>query len=199
MTERNEAQLIRDSLQGDEAAFETIVRLYQNKVFSLIARMLRDREMALDLTQEVFIKVFKKLADLKDTNRLSSWIMQVAHNTTLDWIKKRRVESVSTDFDDQATQHRLSKYIETPRSLSPEQVVERMTPSQMEELVAELDVKYRTILALRFVDGYQFNEIADIVGLPLSTVKFRKHYAIKLLGQRWIEKYGPPSTSSSES
>ena len=186
----DDAQLIEQCLDGDEQAFERLVLRFQNKVFTLIARMVRNRDTAADLSQEVFIKVYRKLGNLKDKNRASSWIMQVAHNTTLDYIKKRRLESVSTDFDDQATQQRMAKFISTPSSMSPEVIVEKLTPSQMDELINELDIKYRTILTLRFVEGYPFQEIADILNLPLSTVKFRKHYAIKLLQQKWEARFG---------
>ncbi len=189
----DDAQLIEQCLDGDEQAFERLVLRFQNKVFTLVARMVRNRDTAADLSQEVFIKVFRKLSNLKDMNRLSSWIMQVAHNTTLDYIKKRRLESVSTDFDDQATQQRMAKFITTPASLSPEVIVERLSPSQMDELINELDLKYRTILTLRFVEGYPFQEIANILNLPLSTVKFRKHYAIKLLQQKWESRFGRKS------
>ena len=183
-----DAQLIEACLEGNENAFEKLVLRFQNKVFTLIVRMVRNRETALDLSQEVFIKIFRKLDKLKNKKRLSSWIMQVAHNTTLDYIKKRRLESVSTDFDDQATQQRMARFITTPNSIAPDAIVERLTPSQMDELVNELDLKYRTIITLRFVEGYPFQEIADILKLPLSTVKFRKHYAIKLLQQKWLAR-----------
>lgn len=186
----DDAPLIEQCLAGDEQAFTSLVQRYQNKVFTLIVRMIRNRETALDLAQEVFIKVYRKLGHLKDRHRASSWIMQVAHNTTLDFIKKRRLEAISTDFDDQATQQRLAAFVSTPRSMSPEVLVERLTPSQLDELVAELDLKYRTILTLRFVEGYPFHEIAEILNLPLSTVKFRKHYAIKLLQKKWTARYG---------
>jgi len=184
------ADLIEQSLAGDDQAFERLVLSFQNKVYTLIARMVRNRDTALDLAQEVFLKIYRKLGDLKDKGRASSWIMQVAHNTTLDYIKKRRLEAVSTDFDDQATQQRMARFISTPSDEAPEAVIERLTPSEMDELVDELDVKYRTILTLRFVEGYPFQDIAEILGLPLSTVKFRKHYAIKLLQQKWLARYG---------
>ena len=181
--------LIGRCLDGDPAAFDELVRLYQNKVYTLIARMVRNRDTALDLAQEVFIKIYRKLDKLKDRNRASAWIMQVAHNTALDYIKKRRIESISTDFDDQVTQQRLASFVSTSY-MSPESIIDRLSPGELDEMVSELDLKYRTVITLRFVEGYPFQEIADILGLPLSTVKFRKHYAIKLLQQKWLARHG---------
>jgi RNA polymerase sigma-70 factor (ECF subfamily) len=186
----NELQLIERCLTGDKRAFKELIEKYQKKVFTIIVRMVRNREIALELSQEVFIKVYKKLDNLKYKNRASSWIMQVAHHTTLDFIKKKRLESISTDFNDQATENKLSKFISTPSDKTPEQIIEKLSPSKVDDLLMELDLKYRTILVLRFAQGYSFKEISEILNLPLSTVKFRKHYAIKLLHKRWIEKHG---------
>ncbi len=121
----DETQIIAACIEGRQEAFASLVVLYQNKVYTLIARMIRNRETALDLSQEVFIKVFRKMNSLKDNAKISSWIMQVAHNTTLDYIKKRRLESVSTDFDDNLTQQRLARFISTPASESPESIIEK--------------------------------------------------------------------------
>lgn len=182
-----DADVIKAVLSGDKDAFEHLIRKYQNKVFTLVFRLVRDRETALDLAQEVFLKIFQKISDLKDHGKVSSWIMQVAHNSALDWLKKRRVDSFATDFDDQTTQQKLFQHLQDQSTPSPEQIVERMTPSRMSEVVNRLDVKYRTVITLRFIDGFSFKEIAKILDLPLSTVKFRKHYALQLIKDRWLQ------------
>jgi len=189
MLVNDETQLVDRCLNGDRKAFKELIEKYQKKVFTITVRMVRNRETALELSQEVFIKVYKKIGSLKQKNRVSSWIMQIAHHKTLDYIKKRRLESIATDFADQATENKLARYIETPDYMSPEQVIDKLSPTKIDELLMELDLKYRTILILRFVQGYTFKEIAQIQNLPLSTIKFRKHYAIKLLHKKWIEKF----------
>lgn len=186
----DDSELIERCLHGEKKAFKELIEKYQKKVFTIIVRMVRNRETALELSQEVFIKVYQKLDNLKFKNRASSWIMQVAHHTTLDYIKKRRLESVSTDFNDQATENKLARFISAPADTSPEQIINKLSPSKLDDLLMELDLKYRTILVLRFAQGYSFKQISEILNLPLSTVKFRKHYAIKLLHKRWIEKHG---------
>lgn len=182
-----DADVIRAVLAGDKDSFEPLIRKYQGKVYTLVFRLVRDRETALDLTQEVFLKIFQKLSDLKDTTKASSWIMQVAHNTSLDWLKKRKVDAFTADFEDQQTQQKIFQHLQDTSSPSPEAVVEMMSPSRMSELVNKLDVKYRTVITLRFIEGYSFKEIAKILNLPLSTVKFRKHYALQLIKDRWIQ------------
>ena len=188
----NDTELVHKVLEGHEEAFEQLVHRYQRKVYTLILRMVRNRETALELAQDSFLKVYRKLSALKDMSRISPWIMQIAHNTTLDWLKRKRVDSVSADFDDQATQSKLSRFMACSYHQTPEDIVERLAPSDLDLLVNRLDIKYRTIITLRFVQGYQFHEIAQILELPLSTVKFRKHYAIKLLYGMWVEAHGTP-------
>jgi len=182
-----EADVISAILSGDKASFEHLIKKYQGKVYTLVFRLVRDRETALDLSQEVFLKIYQKLSDLKDSGKLSSWIMQVAHNTSLDWLKKRKVDSFAADFEDQQTQQKIFQHLQDTTSPSPESIVELMSPSRMSELVSKLDVKYRTVITLRFIEGYSFKEIAKILNLPLSTVKFRKHYALQLIKERWMQ------------
>lgn len=182
----DESAIIQRVLAGDGAAFEMLVAEHQHRVFNLVFRMVRDRETALDLTQEVFIRVFKRISALKEKSKLGSWIMQVTHNLTLDHIKKRRVDAFSADFGDQQVEQMVhgSGHFSPPEN--PEEAVLRMTPGTLTELVDQLDIKYRTVLILRFVEGHTFNEIARVMGLPLATVKFRKHYAMKLLREKWL-------------
>ena len=182
-----DADAVSAVLGGDKDAFEHVIRKYQGKVFTLVFRLVRDRETALDLTQEVFLKIYQKLSDLKDPARASSWIMQVAHNTSLDWLKKRKVDAFAADFDDQQTQQKMFAHLQDTTSLSPESIGEMMSPIRMSEQVSKLDVKYRTVITLRFIEGYSFKEIARILSLPLSTVKFRKHYALQLIKERWVQ------------
>lgn len=187
MIKHEDADVIAAVLAGDKDAFEHLIRKYQSKVYTLVFRLVRDRETALDLTQEVFLKIYQKLSDLKDVGKTSSWIMQVAHNTSLDWLKKRKVDSFAADFEDQQTQQKIFQHLADTNSPSPESIVELMSPSRMSELVSKLDVKYRTVITLRFIEGYSFKEIAKILNLPLSTVKFRKHYALQLIKDRWMQ------------
>jgi RNA polymerase sigma-70 factor (ECF subfamily) len=182
----DDGDIIAQVLSGERDAFEVLIRKYQSKVYTLLLRLVRDRETALDLSQEVFLKVYQRLNDLKDHAKASSWIMQVAHNAALDFLKKRRVDSFATDFEDQQTQQKLQSQLTSQATSSPEELVEKMSPSVLSAIVDKLDVKYRTVITLRFVEGFSFKEIAKIMNLPLTTVKFRKHYALQLIKDRWL-------------
>ncbi len=186
-TVADDSALIDRVLAGDRDAFESLVRAHQHRVYTLLYRLLRDRETAQDLTQEVFLKVYQRLTDLKERNKLGAWIMQVAHNLGLDHIKKRRVDAFSADFADELTEQRVHGSLSSTPIESPEEIVLKMTPGTLSTLIDGLDIKYREVLTLRFVQGFAFQDIAKIMGLPLTTVKFRKHYAMQILKEKWLE------------
>ena len=87
-----EARLVSDALGGSQPAFEQIVRRYQRPVISLIVRMIGDRAQAEDLAQETFVKAFRNLKSFDPTRRLSSWLFRIAHNTTLDALRRLKPE-----------------------------------------------------------------------------------------------------------
>lgn len=184
----DEATLVERALQGDQDAFRQLVVAYQNKVLTLLTRMLRDRELALDLSQEVFLKAYRKLDQLSSGRKFGSWVMQMAHNRALDWIKKRRPDSILTDYQDPKTEHVLALQGNVSDAERPEDVVERLSHPEVLQLLDHIDIKHRTILILRFLEGYPFAQIAEILDLPLSTVKFRKFWAIKQLRKMMNER-----------
>ena len=92
-----EARLVSEALGGSQAAFEQIVRRYQRPVISLIARMIGDRGVAEELAQETFVKAFRNLGGFDVTRRLSSWLFRIAHNTTLDWLRRVQPAVVALD------------------------------------------------------------------------------------------------------
>src|SRR5205085_10026924 len=93
----------------------------------------------------------------------------------------------AADLEDQQAEQTIFQHLQDTSGPSPDAVVEMMSPSRMSELVNKLDVKYRTVITLRFIEGYSFKEIAKILNLPLSTVKFRKHDALQLIKDRWLQ------------
>ncbi len=181
--------LVERALDGDREAFQDLVVMYQNRVLTLLARMLRDRELALDLSQEVFLKAFRNLDQLKSSRKFGSWIMQMAHNRALDYLKKRRPDAILTDFTDQRTEQTLAgQGVATSPEEDPEAILERLGDTEILELLEEIDLKHRTILILRFLEDLPFQQIAEIMDLPLSTVKFRKFWAVKQLKQKILER-----------
>ena len=167
--------------RGQEAAFRELLTRYERPVFSLVYRMVRDRTLAEDLAQEAFIRAFNAIGSYKTSYKFSNWILKIANNHTIDYLRKRKLDTVSIDgsphasTSEEAQQSRI--VIEASGETPAEYVEHRELGSQIESAIGELREEYRTVIVLRHVEGYAYDEIADIMDLPLGTVKTYLHRA----------------------
>lgn len=166
---------------GREAAFRELVRRYERPVFSLVYRMVRDRGLAEDLTQETFIKVLNGIRSYRPEFKFSSWIFKIANNAAIDHLRRRELDTLSLDGSPhaqtpeemQATALQLGARQESPL----EEVAARELGSQIERAISRLRPEYRSCIMLRHVEGHSYEEIAQILDLPLGTVKTYIHRA----------------------
>ncbi len=173
--------LAAKAAQGSEKAFRELLRRYEKPVFSLIYRMVRDRGIAEDLSQETFIRTFNALGSYNPSYKFSSWIFKIAHNLTIDHLRRKRIDTVSIDGAPDAVtpdeQARTRLVLESSHE-RPDAYVENIElGDQIEAAIAELRPEYRAVTLLRHVEGYSYQEIADILELPLGTVKTYIHRA----------------------
>jgi RNA polymerase sigma-70 factor (ECF subfamily) len=166
---------------GKEAAYRELLRRYERPVFSLIYRMVRDRALAEDLAQETFIKVLNALESYRPEYKFSSWVFKIANNAAIDQLRRRVVDTLSLDG---APDARTADEVEATalqaadRQESPLAELEsRELGSQIEQAVGKLRPEYRTAILLRHVEGRSYEEIADVMDLPLGTVKTYIHRA----------------------
>ena len=167
--------------RGQEAAYRELLTRYERPVFSLVYRMVRDRTLAEDLAQEAFIRAFNAIGSYKTSYKFSNWILKIANNHTIDYLRKRKLDTVSIDGSPHARtpdEVAQSRVVIESRGENPEEYVEhRELGSQIEEAIGELREEYRTVIVLRHVEGYAYDEIADVMDLPLGTVKTYLHRA----------------------
>ena len=167
--------------RGQELAFRELLTRYERPVFSLIYRMVRDRTLAEDLAQEAFIRAFNAIGSYKTSYKFSNWILKIANNHTIDHLRKRKLDTVSIDGSPHARtadEISQSRVVIESRGENPEEYVEhRELGSQIETAIGELREEYRTVIVLRHVEGYAYDEIADVMELPLGTVKTYLHRA----------------------
>lgn len=179
----SDAEVVARALRGAEDAYHELVRRFERPVFSLVVRMVRDRTAAEDLTQEAFIKAFRNLASYDPQRKFSSWLFKIAHNATIDHLRRREVDTVPLEAspdDDDGTD--LARVLADPASRGPEVAAGRgELASALEEAVRGLRPEYREIVLLRYAEGLAYQEIADIAELPLGTVKTYIHRARKEL------------------
>ncbi|MDP2480469.1 MAG: sigma-70 family RNA polymerase sigma factor [Candidatus Palauibacterales bacterium] len=180
-TDRTDQELVRLCLKGQERAAHELVSRYQRPVFSFIFRMVRDRELAEDLAQDTFVRAFDRLAQYDPGYKFSSWLFKVGHNLTVDHIRRRELDTVSihgapdavTSDQQEATSVTLESEFERPDEL----LEARELGASIEEAIERLRPEYRTAILLRHVEGYSYDEISEVMEIPLGTVKTYIHRA----------------------
>jgi RNA polymerase sigma-70 factor (ECF subfamily) len=166
-----DGELVHSAVAGGESSFEELVRRYQRPIASYVYRMVGDYDAALDLTQEVFIKVYNSLARYRSEFKFSTWIYKIAHNAAIDHLRRHSVREQHLMAVDEGTRPALT--IES-RRLTPEQESERAERrSEIELVVQSLSPAYRELIVLRHSHDLSYDEIAEVTGLPLGTVKNR--------------------------
>jgi len=167
--------------KGSEAAYRELLARYERPVFSLIFRMVRDRETAEDLAQETFIKVLNNLDRYSPEFKFSSWLFKIANNLTIDHLRRRRVDTISIEGAPDAVtaeSARATTIAVVSAGESPlEELESRELGTAIERAIGKLRPEYRACIMLRHVEDKSYEEIAEIVKLPLGTVKTYIHRA----------------------
>jgi RNA polymerase sigma-70 factor (ECF subfamily) len=150
-------------------------------VYSLILRMVRNRELAEDLAQETFVKVLNAIDSYRPEYKFSSWIFKIANNAAIDQLRRRELATLSLDGSPHAASSEAveatSLQIGDERESALDEMTSRELGAQIERAIAQLRPEYRSCILLRHVEGRPYEEIAEILGLPLGTVKTYIHRA----------------------
>ncbi|MGZ8460475.1 MAG: RNA polymerase sigma factor [Candidatus Deferrimicrobiaceae bacterium] len=170
--------LVEAFREGRPGAFDAIVRAHQDRVYAFCARMLSDREDALDIAQEVFLSAYRNLAGFRGESSLSTWLLRIAGNRCLNRIRQRtaraaREVSPGEPRDDEAPFQPPGKEADRPERM----VETRETGRILESAIAKLDEDSRLLVLLSDVEGFTYEELAAAAGIPLGTVKSKLHRA----------------------
>ena len=176
----DDAELVRRCLAGEERAYGLLLKKYKRPVFSLVYRMVRQREEAEDLASEAFFKAFRALATFDPAKPFSSWIFKIASNLSIDWLRRRKMETASLDDADAVWE------LPDGRPTAEEALERAQTMQVVEEAIGKLAPDYRVVVLLRHQEERSYEEIADILGLPLGTVKIRLFRAREELKKRLV-------------
>ena len=178
-TQVSDHELVTRAQTGSEKAYRELLGRYQRPVFSIIYRMIRDREQAEDLAQETFVRVFNNIDRYDPRFKFSSWIFKIATNLTIDHIRRKELNTVSIDGSRNATTaeqiEATSITIASPDE-NPEELLEaKELGVEIEGAIGKLRPEYKAAILLRHVEGREYQEIAEILSLPLGTVKTYIH------------------------
>lgn len=185
----DDATLVGEALAGSEDAYRDLLVRYQRPVFGLIVRLVRDRGLAEDLAQEAFLKAFRALSSFQRERKFSSWLFKIAHNTAIDHLRRRELDTVPLETPEKEGPDLLDS-LAGPELQSPETGLRRSDlAAALEASVQRLRPEYRTVMELRFREGLSYEEIAEITGLPMGTVKTHIHRARKAMAEH-LEELG---------
>ncbi len=177
----SDGEVIARAIGGEAQFFEQIVNRFHRPVTKFIFRMVNDYETALDLTQEVFLKVYTALDRYDDQYKFSTWLFKIASNHTIDYLRKQNGSTFSIEeINDHSEGNLFEIQSESP---SPErQAILNQRRVAIESVISQLPVPYRQVIVLRHVAELEYEEIAEVTGLPMGTVKnrlFRAREAVR--------------------
>jgi len=165
--EVEDPDLIARTKRGRVEAYNVLVSRWEKRVFNYLLRLLGDREDAMDLSQEVFLKAYQNLGKLQDTARFGPWLFRIAHNEAYSHLRKKRPEvEWEPGSAEQVSRPRLEPLELT---LAVQRALTRLTDDQREAIM------------LKIYQGFKFEEMAEVLGCPVSTVKSRVYSALDVL------------------
>ena len=176
--------LIKRAREGDQKAFEELLNKYRNLVYHVMMKMVRNPQEAEDLSQEAFIKAFRALGSFNEEFAFSTWLMKIATNNCIDFLRKKKLKTYSIDEPIQYKDERVK--IEVPdHEPTPEKLLLREERNKMlDDAIQSLPPRYRHVIVLRHKEEKSYEDISEILKLPLGTVKARIFRAREMLNKK---------------
>lgn len=162
-------QLVADYLSGDEKSLEVLIKSYLRPIYSFVYRYIGNVQEAEDITQEVFVKVWRNLKKFNPDKKFKTWIFSIAKNASIDFLRKKKTILFSE----------MEPFVD-PRPLQNEFL--------LTSIIDKLSPKYRMVLFLRYNDHFTFREIAETLGESIDTIKTRHRRGMAILRKLLAEK-----------
>jgi RNA polymerase sigma-70 factor (ECF subfamily) len=186
-TATNDEQMVERALSGDPEAFGEIVRRWERRIFALAFGMLGREEDARDATQETFLAAFRNLRNFRGEAKVSSWLHRIAVNQCITRQRRAKVRS-ETGLEDEAEKN--AAVFALPTDASPARAAEgREQSAAVRRAITSLPPDLRQVVVMKEFEELTFQEIAEVLQIPLSTVKSRLYTALRQLQMR-LEKFG---------
>ncbi|MGQ0635242.1 MAG: RNA polymerase sigma factor [Planctomycetaceae bacterium] len=179
-----DARLVEEVRRGDQAAFETLVKRYEPRLLSVLMRFVRDRELARDLAQETFLRVYERLDQFDPSRRFGPWLFRIAVNLALDFIRKRKRRIWPTLFSESPVE-------KGPDPAEPDPRMALDLTQEVRRVLEQIPEKYRTVLILRDLENFSSSEVAAILHRKEATVRWRLAEARSRFQQLWNRRQLP--------
>lgn len=182
MSEQQHRAWVQAAAQGDEYAFTCLVKAYQDKIYSLAYYVTKNHQDAEDVTQEVFLKLWRSMDSYREDASVQAWIMQIAKHACFDLLRKRKrtaTESLYTEHDGEQVERPLAD--PDGQSNPAEAAAEQDLRQSVERALLALPPDHREVLTLRYINGLSYEQITQVLGQSEGTVKSRLFRAKKSL------------------
>ncbi|MFD1630294.1 RNA polymerase sigma factor [Pseudopedobacter beijingensis] len=178
---KNDYHLVLSAREGSQKAYAELMHRYKDSIYFMVLKMVNNKDDAMDLTVSTFAKAFENLEKYKPDFAFSTWLFRIATNSSIDFIRKKRIvttsiDNVGTDEGEDQVFHIKSE------DLNPEESsIRKQQAEQLKDIVSRLPDRYRTLVVLRYFDELSYEEISEHLMLPLGTVKAQLFRARDLL------------------
>jgi RNA polymerase sigma-70 factor, ECF subfamily len=196
-----ESALVFELRSGVESAYETLIARFEQPVYNIVSRLMDDPADAADVVQEVFLKVFRNIASFRQDSSLKTWIYRIAVNEARNhrrWFSRHRRREVGLESDSGASRESGRAYedsIPDPGRSPYQAAVDREAEAMIEQALAGVNPKFRAALVLREMEGLSYDEIGEILGISLGTVKSRILRGRNALRKNLAERLEPQAAS----
>lgn len=174
--EQLEAKIVKRAQKGDALAFAELVELYKDKIYNLSYRMLGNAHDAEEAAQETFLRVYANLKKYDSRHKFSTWIYRVGTNGCIDRLRKKKFDaSLDAPLDAEEEGADLYSILPSKAQTPDELIVHKETRMLLQEAIEQLPAAYRAVIVLKYIEDLSLQEMADILSLPVSTIKTRLH------------------------
>lgn len=173
----DDAQLIEQFQGGDESVFDEFVRRYQERIYRLARRFVKNREDALDITPDAFIKAYQGLSNFKRASQFYTWLYRITVNLCIDFLRKNASREMMTIYESQSDDYPLMNIADSNLTLPSKLAENKELSAYLRKAISQLSVKQREVFILRHWEGLSLKEIAHTVGRSVGTVKAHLFYA----------------------
>ncbi len=173
--------LVKDAIGGDENAYKKLVDKYERALYFHILKMIKDREQVEDLVQETFVKAFDNLNTYSTNYAFSTWLYRIATNHTIDYLRKKKLKTLSIDEPMKTKDGEMEMQLPDESAGTDRNIIKKQRQKIVQKAIKDLPKKYRLVIEMRHMEEKSYQEIADVLDLPLGTVKAHIFRARELL------------------
>ncbi|MFN8287944.1 MAG: sigma-70 family RNA polymerase sigma factor [Chitinophagales bacterium] len=169
---QEDLELVAKAKSGDQVSFSKLMDRYRDSIYFMVLKMVHNRDDAEDLTIEAFGKAFNNISNYSADFAFSTWLFKIATNNSIDFIRKKRLQTTSLDQKTQTDEGEITPIAVKDHAPDPEEsMVKEQRAQKIRAAIEQLSPKYKTLIELRYLDELSYEEIAEKLDIPLGTVK----------------------------